>query len=61
MGFKLHEMDQLCLIQLLTKQNRKIEVGIDNEGACPYDKFKALKKYTTKILFSHSKINLGDS
>ena len=25
-GFKLHEMDQLCLIQLLTKQNRKIDL-----------------------------------
>ena len=58
MGFTLHKMDQFCLIKLI--QN-KIEVGIDIEGTHPYDKFKAIKKYTTKILLSYSKINLGDS
>ena len=58
MAFTLHKMDQFCLIKLI--QN-KIEAGIDIEGTCPYDEFKAKKKYTTKIVFSYSKINLGDS
>ena len=36
-------------------------MGIDIEGTCPYDKFKAVKRYTTKILYGYSKINMGDS
>ena len=58
MGFKLNKMDQFCLILL---HSNKIEVGIDVERTCPYDKFKAVKKYTTKILCCYSKINTGDS
>ena len=32
---------------------------MDIEDTCPYDKFKAIKKYTTKVLFSYSNIKPG--